>query len=101
MASLAVSLLIRPITWKINHIEIYHERTRAPKEQSTEDEQTILRSELGKLMRIARIARPGEIYDDSAAEQTFSDGAFLEVLEPCGEIIENGENEVPHKRKER
>ena len=58
----------------VNHIEIPHERTRAPSEQSAEDEQTILRSELGKLMWIARIAPPCAIYDDSAAAQAFSDG---------------------------
>ena len=72
----------------INHIEISHERTRAPGEPSTEDEQTILRSELGKLMRIARIARPGAIYDAPAAAPTFSDGGLFEVLERCGGILE-------------
>ena len=59
---------------EINHIGISYERTRAPKEPLTEDEQTILRSDLGKLMRVARIARPGAIYDDSAAAETFPDG---------------------------
>ena len=33
---------------EINHIGISRERTRAPNEQSVEDEQTISRSELGK-----------------------------------------------------
>ena len=56
---------------KINHIGIPHERTRVPKEPLAEEDQTISRSELGKLMMIARIARPGAIYDDSAAAQTF------------------------------
>ena len=33
----------------------------------TGNEQSICRSELGKLMRIARIARPGAIYDATSA----------------------------------
>ena len=46
-------------------------------------------------MRIARIARPGVIYDASAAAQTFSDGELMYVLEKKGEgILENGEKEV-------
>ena len=47
---------------EINHIEIPHERTKKRNESLTE-EQSILRSGLGELMRIARIARPGAIYD--------------------------------------
>ena len=35
---------------EINQIGISRERTRAPKEPLTEDEQTIVRSELGKLI---------------------------------------------------
>ena len=58
---------------KINRIGISHERMMmTPGEILTENEQTALRSELGKLMWIARIARPGAIYDASAAAQTFS-----------------------------
>ena len=37
----------------------------------TESEQFKLRSELGALMRIARIARPGSLYGASASAQTF------------------------------
>ena len=59
---------------EINHIGISNARTRAPNEPLTGAGQAILRSELGKLMWIARIARPGAIYDASAAAQTFSDG---------------------------
>ena len=59
---------------KINHIGISHARTRAPREPLAEAEQAILRSELGKLMRISRIARPGAIYAALAAAQTFSGG---------------------------
>ena len=69
---------------EITHIEIYHERTRAPSEPLADDEQTILRSELGKLMRIARIARTDAIYDASVAAQTFSAGELIEVLDRCG-----------------
>ena len=58
----------------INHIEISHERTRRRNDALTEEQQTIARSELAKLMRIARIVRPGSIYDASAAAQTFSVG---------------------------
>ena len=46
----------------------------------TENDQTISRSELGKLMWIARIARPGAIYDASAAAQTFSTAELIEFL---------------------
>ena len=55
----------------INHIEIPHERARH-RNGALMAGQTILRSELGKLMRIARIPRPGAIYDSSVAAQTFS-----------------------------
>ena len=66
---------------EINHIEISHERTRHPNEPLTEDAHPIPRSELGKLMWIARIARPGAIYDASAATQAFSEGELYDVSE--------------------
>ena len=66
---------------KINRIVIPHERMMAPNEILTDSEQTILRSELGKLMWIARIARPGAIYDASAAAQTFSTVEMIEFSE--------------------
>ena len=48
---------------RINQIEIPHERARRRNDALTEEEeQTILRSKLGKLMWVARIARPGAIY---------------------------------------
>ena len=59
---------------EVNHIEIPHARTRAPKEPLGAAGKTTSRSEIGKLMRIARIARPGAIYDASAAAHTFSYG---------------------------
>ena len=71
---------------EINHIEIPHVRTRTPSESLAESDQANLRPELGKLMRIARIARPGVIYDASAAAQTFSDGEIIDFLEKGKEI---------------
>ena len=65
---------------EINHIEIPHERMMAPNGILTENEQTILGSELGTLMWIARIARPGAIYDASAAAQTFPTGELIGFL---------------------
>ena len=81
-----------------NHIAIFHERTRPPKEPLAENEQTIFRSELGKLMRIARIARPCAIYDDSDAAQTFSDG---ELLEQGVGILENEERKFRQVKRNR
>ena len=81
---------------RINHIEISHERTREPNEPSAEDKQKILRSELGKLIFVARIVSPGAIYDDAAAAQTFPDGGLMEVLDRGGGILENGEDGVPN-----
>ena len=51
---------------KINHIEIPHGGSKKIPEALTEADQAILRSELWKLMRAARIARPGAICDASA-----------------------------------
>ena len=59
---------------KIDQIEIAHERENQRNGSLTEASQSILRSELWKLMRIARTARPGAIYDASAAAQTFIEG---------------------------
>ena len=85
---------------KSNHIEIAHERTRQPNEPLTEDGQAILRSELGKLMWVARIARPGAIYDPSAAAQTFADGNFSIFWNDAGGFGKCG-NEVSRKEKKR
>ena len=62
----------------IKQIEISHERMMEPGEILTENEQAALRSELGKLMWIARIARPAAIYDDAASAQTFSTGEMMD-----------------------
>ena len=76
---------------EVNRIEIPHGRMMEPGEILTENEQTTLRSELGKLMWIARIARPGAIYDASASAQTFSTGEMMEFLEEESALSENEE----------
>ena len=43
-------------------------------------------------MWIARIARPGAIYDASAAAQTFSGGKIIDVSEEKEDILEIKEN---------
>ena len=74
---------------EINHIEIPHARTRTPEEPLAEAGRANFRSELGKLMWIARIARPGVIYDALAAAQTFSDGEIIDFLEKGDASLEN------------
>ena len=79
---------------EINHIEIPHERTRHRHGALTEEEQSILRSELGELMWIARISRPGAIYDDSVAAQTFYGDKMIGDLDgnaAISEIAEKGD----------
>ena len=57
----------------------------------TGNEQTILRSELWKIMRIARIARPGAIYDASALAQTSPTGEMMDFPEEGSTLSENEE----------
>ena len=57
---------------KINHIEISQARSKQKGDFLTEEEQSAMRSELGKLMWLARIARPDAIYNASAAAQNFA-----------------------------
>ena len=57
---------------KISQIEIFHAGSKEKDDFLTEEEQSIMRSELGKLMWLARIARPDAIYDASAAAQNFA-----------------------------
>ena len=88
---------------KINHIGISHERMMNPDEILTENEQTALRSELGKLMWIARIARHDAIYDASAAAQTFSVEKMEIFIEEEGEEekeVQKIEEELPLKEEE-
>ena len=70
----------------INHIEIPHERTRHRNGALAKEEKAIARSELWKLMLIARIARHGAIYDDSAAAQTFPEGNITAENEESEDI---------------
>ena len=84
----------------INHIGIPHARTRTPQEPLGEAEQAHLRSELGKLMRIARIARPVVIYDALAAAQTFSDGEIIAFWKKAMEFWKTRKR-VSGKRKRR
>ena len=58
---------------EIKQIAIPRERARHRNGALTEEE-AIFRSVSGKLMRVARTARPCAIYDDSAAAQTFHEG---------------------------
>ena len=83
---------------EINHIAISHERTRRRNEAITDAEQSILRSEFGKLMRIARISRQWAIYDATAAAQTFSAGKRIYILEEKEDFSENEEKWDPPPR---
>ena len=85
---------------EVNPIEIPHFRTRAPNGPLAESDQANLRSELGKLIRIARIARPGVMYDALAAAQTFPDGEMIGFLENARKNLENGEKGGRGKGKE-
>ena len=85
---------------KINHIEISHETTRQRNDALADAAQTISRSELWKLMWIARIARPGAIYDASAAALTFSAGKMIDISEGKEDCSENEENGDPQKESE-
>ena len=85
---------------EINNIGISHGRTRAPEEPSAEADQSILRSELGKLMWIARLARPGAIYDASADAQTFADGKLMGGLGKVRKLWRMGKGSFG-RRKER
>ena len=65
---------------EIDHIGIPHERARGRNEAITEEDHAISRSELGKLMGVARIERPGAIYDAAADSQIFSVGKTIDIL---------------------
>ena len=57
---------------KINHIEISQARSKQKDDFLTYEEQSAMRSEIGKLTWLARIARPGAIYDSPAATRNFA-----------------------------
>ena len=59
---------------EIKHIGIPRERAKNRNGDVTVAEQSMFRSDLGELMRIAQIARPGAIYDASVDARTFPDG---------------------------
>ena len=82
---------------KINRIETPHERVSRAIDALTEDEQAILRPELGKLMRLAQIARPGAIYDASDAAQTFTDWEIVDFQIGIGAISNTAESENTKK----
>ena len=56
---------------KINHIEISQARSKQKGDFLTNEEQSAMRTELWKLTWLALIARPGAIYDASAAARSF------------------------------
>ena len=74
---------------KINRIEIPQARSKQKDDFLTEEEQSVMRSELGKLMWLARIARPGAIYDAPAAARNFANSKPGN----CDGEISNEENE--------
>ena len=79
---------------EINRIEIPHRRSKQKDDFLTEEEQSVMRSELGKLMWLARIARPDAIYDASATAQNF---AKWKPDVSKGEISEDAIQEGPIK----
>ena len=60
---------------------------------------TILRSELGALMWVAWIARPGAIYDESSAAKTASEGQVIDSLVGNEDIPEREEKEDSQKER--
>ena len=64
---------VRKLRGGINQIEIAHEGAKRRTNALADDAQSVLWSELWKLMRIARIGRPCAIYDASAAARTFNE----------------------------
>ena len=77
---------------EINPIEIPHEWARHRSGASTEEEQTISRSELGNLMWISRMARPGAIYDAWAAARTSPEPKTIDSMVGNEDFSENEEN---------
>ena len=63
----------------------------------TAEEQAIMRSELGKLIRIAKIARQDAIYDKSAAEKPSPSGKMIDLQAAVEEWPGNEDKEDPQK----
>ena len=81
---------------KISQIKIPRARGKEKDDFSTEKEQSMVRSELGKLMWLARNARPDAIYDASAAARNF---ANFKPDVSNGEISEEETEEEKHIKK--
>ena len=79
---------------EINHIEIYRERTRQPDEALAEADHAISRSELGKLMWVARIARPGA--HRPPRKRCLR---IIDVSEEKEDILGNGEEGFPAREE--
>ena len=77
---------------KIKSIEISPARMRTPHEPLTEGDISISRTELGKLTRIARMARPELIYDSAAAAQVISNGEIINVSKKGGNFYDRRRN---------
>ena len=87
---------------RINQIEIPHGRTKEINEALTEAKEAISRPELGKLIRIARIARQAAIYDASFAAQTFTEWKMVDLRSRERRVskIEEGESEQKEIRRD-
>ena len=52
-------------------------------------------------MSIARVARPGAIYEESAAAQTFHEGEMIDSAVGNGDFPDNEEKEYPQKERKK
>ena len=81
---------------KTNHIRMPNGRSKPITKASAEDDQALLRSGLWKLMWIARLGRPGAIYDSSAVAQTFTEFKIGDSEDET-EAISNSQEEKGQK----
>ena len=79
-------------------IEIPHGRIKKRTDGLAEEEQSTLRSKLGELMRIARISRPGAIYDASGAARTFTARIIVDIRDGSEAISNTHEEENTTKK---
>ena len=84
---------------KIKTIEISHQRTRTPGAVLTEIEVSIFRSEIEKLTRIARMARPDLRYDVFEAAHPFTRKETIN-MDPKSFISKEGSKREVEKEKE-